>query len=143
MLTSTPNAAAGEPDRGAITRLLTDAGKGNAAALAEVTPLVYDELRRLAEGVLRHRPAGQTLRTTGLVHEAYMKLVEQTGVEWEGRSHFFGVAAKAMRSILVDYVRGRQAAKRGGDQERVPLDDAVAALKAQRVDVLDLDAALT
>jgi RNA polymerase sigma factor (TIGR02999 family) len=97
-----------------VTGLLQAWASGDQAALDELLPLVYDDLRRQARRYMRAQPAGHTLQTTALVHEAYLRLVGQSAVEWNGRAHFFGVAAKAMRSILVDHARARSAAKRGG-----------------------------
>lgn len=126
-----------------VTDLLRAWASGDQAALDELLPLVYDELRRQARRYMRAQPAGHTLQTTALVHEAYLRLVGQSSVEWEGRAHFFGVAAKAMRSILVDHARARNAAKRGGWARAITLDDAggVAGPQAS-VDVLALDEAL-
>jgi RNA polymerase sigma factor (TIGR02999 family) len=95
-----------------VTDLLQAWASGDQAALDELLPLVYDELRRRARRYLRAQPAGHTLQTTALVHEAYLRLVGQSSVEWNGRAHFYGVAAKAMRSIMVDHARARSAAKR-------------------------------
>jgi RNA polymerase sigma factor (TIGR02999 family) len=130
-----------------VTDLLRAWGAGDPAALDELLPLVYDELRRQARRYMRAQPSGHTLQTTALVHEAYLRLVGQSHVEWKGRAHFFGVAAKAMRSILVDHARARRAAKRGGAARAVTLDEAgeVATAVAgtqSRVDVLALDEAL-
>lgn len=126
-----------------VTDLLQAWASGSQTALDELLPLVYDDLRRQARRHMRAQPAGHTLQTTALVHEAYLRLVGQTSVEWKGRAHFFGVAAKAMRSILVDHARARGAAKRGGSASAITLDDAhgVAAPQAS-VDVLALHEAL-
>ena len=96
-----------------VTDLLQAWASGDQSALDELLPLVYNELRRQARRYMRAQPAGHTLQTTALVHEAYLRLVGQSSVEWKGRGHFYGVAAKAMRSILVDHARARGAAKRG------------------------------
>lgn len=125
-----------------ITQLLARVGEGDESALDELAPLVYAELRALASRFMRDQPAAGTMCTTALVHEAYVKLVDQTRVQWEGRAHFFGVAAKAMRSILVDQARRRGAAKRGGDANRIPFDEALARLNERNVDVLALEEAL-
>lgn len=106
--------AGGSTGAHAITQLLTEASGGNRVALDRLMPLVYDELRKLARGRLRFEQAGHTLSTTALVHEAYIKLVDQTRVAWRDRRHFFAVASEAMRRILVDHAKGRQAGKRGG-----------------------------
>ncbi len=104
-----------------ITQLLQDRGK-DARSADELMGLVYDELRRLAQGYLMRERAGHTLDATALVHEAYEKLIDQRAVEWNGRSHFFAVGAQAMRRLLVDHARNRKREKRGGSQERVTLD---------------------
>ena len=96
-----------------VTRLLRAWSEGEPTALDELLPLVYRELHRQAERFMRAQSLGHTLQVTGLVHEAYLRLVDQEGVEWQSRAHFFGVAGKAMRSILVDHARARGAAKRG------------------------------
>jgi RNA polymerase sigma factor (TIGR02999 family) len=107
-----------------VTRLLRAAGAGDPAAAAELLPLVYQQLRRLAKSHMRQERPGQTLQATALVHEAYLRVVDQTGVpEWEGRWHFFAAAAEAMRRILVDNARRRGSAKRGGVLKRVSLDE--------------------
>src|ERR1700723_1329178 len=106
-----------------VTRLLMAWAKGNSRALEELTPLVYRELRQLAASYLRKEPPGHTLQPTALVHEAYLRLVDQKNPNWEGRSHFFGVAARLMRQILVDHARRRQAGKRAA--RKVSLEDAV------------------
>src|SRR5438046_5156985 len=98
-----------------VTDLLVDWSKGDQEALNKLMPLVYDELRRLARRYLRHERPGHTLRTTALVHEAYLKLVDQKNANLQHRVQFFAVAAQVMRHILVDYARSRRAFKRGGD----------------------------
>ena len=107
-----------------ITGLLVRWGGGDASAREELMPLVYDELRRLAGRYLRRERPGHTLQPTALVNEAYLKLVEQSRVEWQNRAQFFGLAAKLMRNILVDHARARQAAKRGGGQFSVSFSRA-------------------
>ena len=104
------------------TDLLLRAGAGEAAAVASMFPLVYEELRRLAHRHLSREPTGRTLGTTELVHEAYLRLIDQTRVQWTGRAHFMGVAATAMRRILVDRARARRSLKRGGALAPVSLD---------------------
>jgi len=104
------------------TDLLLRAGAGEPGAVASMFPLVYDELRRLAHRHLSREPTGRTLGTTELVHEAYLRLIDQTRVEWTGRAHFMGVAATAMRRILVDRARARRSLKRGGARAPVSLD---------------------
>jgi len=126
----------------AVTDLLQAWASGDQAALDELLPLVYDDLRRQARRYMRAQPAGPTLQTTALVHEAYLRLVGQSSVEWNGRAHFFGVAAKAMRSILVDHARAQNAAKRGGSARAITLDEGGIARPQASVDVLALDEAL-
>jgi RNA polymerase sigma factor (TIGR02999 family) len=131
-----------------ITQLLARAGAGDAAALDRLLPLVYDELRALARRQRLRQGGTETLNTTALVHEAYEKLARagEQGAGWNDRAHFFRVAAKAMRQVLVDYARARHTAKRGGDAPALPLDLAEAAgtlLSAERADeVVALDEAL-
>lgn len=105
-------------------------------------PLVYDELRRLARHLLRDERAGHTLDTTELAHEAYLKLVDQAQLDWHGRAHFFSIAARAMRQILVDHARKRQAQKRGGDRMRTTLSNGHLVWEGSWAELLDLDAAL-
>jgi RNA polymerase sigma factor (TIGR02999 family) len=112
----------GVGDASAITELLVAWRGGDQGALDRLFPLVYDQLRRISRRQLGAERAGHTLSTTALVHEAYLKLVDQTRAEWVDRAQFYAVAARAMRRILVDYARRHRAAKRGGDQERVSLD---------------------
>ena len=130
------------PDDNNVTRLLHAWREGNLAARDELMPLVYDELRRRAAAYLRRERGGHTLQPTALVHEAYLRMVDQRA-SWRNRSQFFGVAAEMMRRILVDRARARRAAKRSGQWARVTLDEAVAVTRSSDVDVLDLDAALT
>jgi RNA polymerase sigma factor (TIGR02999 family) len=125
-----------------VTVLLAAVRDGDDSALEELTPLVYQELRKLAGSLLRKSPAGQTLRTTALVHEAYVKLVKQDGGEFEGRGRFYAFAAKVMRNVLVDYARERKAAKRGAAAGRLPLDEVLQVIPGTDVDVLDLNEAL-
>lgn len=126
-----------------ITLLLDEWGSGDEHALEELMPLVYDELRRMAKGHLRRQPAGYTFQTTELLHETYLKLAGGEGHKWANRNHFFGVAAKAMRHILVDHARSKHAEKRGGWQERVSFADGLAPATCQSEQVLALDEALT
>lgn len=112
-----------QPARGEITRLLGEASAGDRTALDRLMPLVYDELRVLARNRLRSEAAGHTLSPTALVHEAYLQLVEQERVEWRSRSHFFAVAAQAMRRILINYAKMKKRQKRGGGAAHVALDD--------------------
>jgi RNA polymerase sigma factor (TIGR02999 family) len=124
-----------------VTELLLAWKEGDSAARDALFDAVYDELRRLARMRLARERPDQSLAPTALVHEAYLKLVDQRRVQWQNRSHFFAIAGKVMRRILVDHARARAAAKRGGDA-RVPLDDVEAALAPLEIDVLALDAAL-
>lgn len=126
-----------------VTDLLQAWAAGDQAALDELLPLVYDDLRRQARRYMRGQTPGHTLQTTALVHEAYLRLAGQSAVDWQSRAHFFGVAAKAMRSILVDHARARSAAKRGGSARAITLNDAGKIPGPQiSVDVLALDDAL-
>ena len=123
-----------------VTRLLAEWAKGNQQALEDLTPLVYRELRQLAASYLRKESPGHTLQPTALVHEAYLRLVDQKNPEWEGRSHFFGVAAHLMRQILVDHARKRQAGKRA--MLRVSLEEAVSFQPERSRDIVALDSGL-
>jgi RNA polymerase sigma factor (TIGR02999 family) len=125
-----------------VTRLLDAAAAGDPGAAADLLPLVYDELRRLAAARLAAEKPGQTLQATALVHEAYLRLVGGADPGWNGRGHFFAAAAEAMRRILVDSARRKRADKRGGDRKRADLRDVPAA-DLPPEDLLDLDAALT
>lgn len=133
---------------GEITRLLAAAHDGDHEAMDRLMALVYDELCAMARRQFRSRRPGQTLTTTALVHEAYLKLVDHPGATWQDRSHFLSVAAVTMRHILVDSARRRVAKKRGGEGVRVPFDDLHLSLEepssdARAVEVLALDRALT
>jgi RNA polymerase sigma factor (TIGR02999 family) len=110
------------PTPSAVTMILRAAAEGDQRAAAELLPLVYDELRRLAQSRLRQTPPGNTLQPTALVHEAYLKLLGSGDPGWEGRAHFFGAAARAMRDILVDQARRKAAAKHGAGRRRMDLD---------------------
>ena len=109
---------------------------------SKLMPLVYDELRRLAARYFRNERPDHTLQPTALVHEAYLKLVDHSRVDWQGRTHFFAVSANAMRRVLVDYARGRQRQRRGGGQKKVLLDSQVAPLDFSPVDMMAIDEAL-
>ncbi len=133
---------------GEINSLLAAARQGDGSATHRLMTLVYDELRALARRQLRYRRPGQTITTTVLVHEAYLKLIDQDGVPWQDRSHFFSVAALAMRHILVDSARRRVAKKRGGEDLRVTLDELHLSgrepdAEARAVEILAVDRALT
>lgn len=116
---------------------------GDAQALDNLLPLVYAELRRQAARHLRRERAGHTLQTTALIHEAYLKLIDQREVTWESRTHFFAIAAQAMRRILVDYAKAKHRDKRGGGGVKLPLEEAMLiAAKEKSVDLIALDEAL-
>ena len=125
-----------------VTTLLEAWRGGDERALDRLMPVVYDELRTLARSYLRRERPDHTLQATAVTHEAYLRLVEKTHPRWQGRLHFFAVAAQVMRRVLVDHARGRLAAKRGGGAVKVSLEDGDATVEPQ-LDVLDLDAALT
>ena len=129
------------PDQN-ITILLNAASSGDARAANELMPLVYAELRKRAAGLMRRERDGHTLQATALVHDAYVKLVQQQNVDWRGRTHFFALSAQAMRRILVDHARSRSRSKRGGDQIKVSLDEGKALSAENEADVLALDQAL-
>lgn len=124
-----------------VTQLLVQWANGDKSALDDLTPLVYKELRRLAASHLRKERRSHTLQPTALVHEAYLRLVDQKNPNWQNRSHFFGVASQLMRRILVDHARKRQADKRAG--QRVTLDEAVSFQKERSRELLALDGALS
>ena len=126
-----------------VTRLLVAWGEGNRAAESELIEILYVELKRLAKAYLRREHANQSLAATALVHEAYLKLVDQRHVHWRNRSHFFGIAAQAMRRILVDRARASLAAKRGGEAIQVPFVESQSVQESPDVDVLELDTALS
>jgi len=135
---SQPGAAPGE-----VTRLLLAWNAGDQAALEKLMPLVYGELRQLAERHFRKERRGHTLQPTAVVHEAYFRLIDQTRVTWKNRGHFLAIASQAMRRILIDHARGRGAEKRGGEVEKVTLDVAIASPEPSReVDIHALDEAL-
>ena len=125
--------------------MLREASQGNSAAAARLLPLVYDELRALAASALRRERGNHTLQPTALVHEAFLRLIDQTHAEYKSRTHFFAVGAQAIRRILVDHARQHHAAKRGGDWMKVTLDQAAAAASAanEEINLLGLDEALT
>lgn len=125
-----------------ITLLLIDWSKGNELALEQLMPLVYDELRQMARRYMRRQPSGDTFQTTELIHEAYLKLAKQDDHNWQNRAHFFGVAAQAMRHILVDYARAKHSQKRGGFVQRISLVDDLAASSTPPQEIVKLDDAL-
>ncbi len=127
-----------------ITRMLREWSNGKPEALDSLLPLVYAELHRQAARYLRRERRDHTLQTTALVHEAYLKLIDQREVNWQNRAHFFGIAAQAMRRILVDYAKARHREKRGGIGEDLPLEEAALVVSEERsVDLVALDEALT
>lgn len=130
-----------EPPR-EITELLNDWSNGDVSAIEQLMPLVYEELRRMARGYMNNQVSGQTLQPTALIHEVYVKLAGQEEQNWQNRAHFFGVASKAMRHILVDYVRGRSTQKRDGG-ERVELNDMILVSEERAAGLIELDEALT
>ena len=125
-----------------VSELLVAWSEGDQAALDQLTPLVYDELHRLARRYMRRESPGHTLQTSALVNEAYLKLVDQREVRWQNRSHFFGIAAQLMRRILVDHARSLGRAKRGGNAHRMSLDATVIMSKEGAVDLVAIDEAL-
>ena len=125
-----------------VTLLLSELQNGDQQAASKLMPLVYGQLRRLARGYMRREREEHTLQATALVHEAYLKLVKQRSVNWQGRSHFFGIAAQLMRRILIDHARGHLRQKRGGAEEVVPLDEALVFSPSQSAELLRLNEAL-
>lgn len=125
-----------------VTQLLDEGSKGNKEALDQLLPIVYDELRRQAARYLRQELPGHTLQTTALIHEAYIRLIDQRNVQWQNRAQFFGIAAQLMRRILVDHARTKKRVKRGGSNLRVSLNEALAVTKGSEVDLIALDEAL-
>ena len=126
-----------------ISGLLADWSGGDERALERLMPLVYEELRRMARRFLRRQPAGHTFQTTELIHEAYLKIAKQEARGWQNRAHFFGVAASAMRHILVDYARSKESKKRGGWQARVTLEEnLIGAAANDSEQIVRLDEAL-
>ena len=127
---------------GRVTDLLIAWNGGEAEALTKLVPLVYEELRHIAQRYLRRERQGHTLEPTALVHEAYARLIDQNRVPWQNRAHFFAVAGQTMRRILVDHARRRHAARRGGHGLRLSLDETVASGDRRDVDLISLDGAL-
>jgi RNA polymerase sigma factor (TIGR02999 family) len=125
-----------------VTRLLAEWQAGDQSALDRLMPIVYNELRRIAARYLHSERTGHTLQTTALVHEAYLRLVDETHIQWQGRAHFFGVAATLIRNILVDHARTQKAAKRGGGAQKLSLDEALAVPAGHETDILAVDDAL-
>ncbi|HVG35453.1 MAG TPA: sigma-70 family RNA polymerase sigma factor [Pyrinomonadaceae bacterium] len=131
-----------EPKTESVTRLLIELTRGNHAAIDALLPLIYDELRSLASNYLRRERSDHTLQPTALVHEAYLRLVDQTRVNWQNRAHFFGVAAQMMRRILVDNARAHRAEKRGADFQKLSLDENIDKAVESGTELLALDEAL-
>ena len=125
-----------------VTRLLLEWGDGNQQALEALVPLIYKELRNLAHNFLYRERPGHTLQTTALVHEAYLKLIDQNDARWQNRAHFFAIAAQAMRRILIDSARKHAAAKRGGPQAELSLDEVTDIALEPDINLLKLDEAL-
>lgn len=128
-----------------VTLLLREWSEGKQEVLSDLMPLVYDELRRQAAGRLRREREGHTLQTTALIHEAYLKLIDQADVRWQNRAHFFAIASQAMRRILIDHARNRHRNKRGGANEDAPLDALAMEIPEpeKSTDLVALDEALT
>jgi RNA polymerase sigma factor (TIGR02999 family) len=125
------------------TLLLQQLRNGDESAAHRLLPILYDQFHALAETYLRHEPPGHTLQPTALVHEAFLKLVNQDRVDWQGRTHFFAVGAQVMRRILVDHARNRQRQKRGGGMPRIELSDDLTLSNRRDEDVLAVDQALS
>lgn len=125
-----------------LTGLLIEWRQGDEAALDKLTPLVYDELRRIAHRYVQRERDGHTLQTTALVNEAYLRLAGQQKIEWQSRAHFFAVTAQVMRHVLIDHARRRHYAKRGGDLQQIPLDDAAMMSQHRAAELVALDEAL-
>jgi len=125
-----------------ITQLLKDWSDGDGQAPAQLMPLVYQELRRLADHYMSHERVSHTLQPTALVNEAYLRLIDQTRVNWQNRAHFFGIAAQLMRRILLDHARAHHAGKRGGVAKRLSLDEAAILPEERASDLIALDEAL-
>lgn len=130
------------PPSEGVTQLLLKWSKGDKSASEELIPLVYDELRRVAQNYLSRERPDHTLQATALVHEAYLRLVDQTNVDWQDRAHFFALASQMMRHILVDYARRHRAEKRGGLAQRLTLAEAVSFPAQDEFDLVALDEAL-
>ena len=125
-----------------VTLLLSALTNGEDRAASKLIPLVYDELRRLAGSYMRRERVDHTLQATALVHEAYLKLIEQRSVNWQSRAHFFGIAAQLMRRILIDHARGHVREKRGGEQQKVSLDEAFVFAEHRADELLAVDDSL-
>jgi len=134
-----PESPAPVPD---ITELLVAWGRGDESAFERLVPMVHAELRRLARRQMAGERPGHTLQTTALVNEAYLRLIDLSQVRWQDRAHFLGMSARVMRRILVDHARARGANKRGGRDQKVPIEDAAAVTEERAVDLIALDDAL-
>jgi RNA polymerase sigma factor (TIGR02999 family) len=133
-----------ETSGGNVTQLLRDWAEGDREALDRLVPLVYSELRRLSRHYLNRRRSHSSLQTTDLINEAFVRLIDQNGIGWENRAHFFGIAARTMRNILVDHARGRHAQKRGRGEGQILFDEQVAGVNQEKgVELVALDDALT
>jgi len=130
------------PPPNEVTQLLHEWSQGDQAAPEKLMPLVYAELRRMAHRYMAGQNRGHTLQTTALIHEAYLRLVNQSEKQWQNRSHFFAVAARAMRHILVDYARSKQAQKHGGGARELSLDEALTVSRERAAEMVALDEAL-
>ena len=130
------------PSATEVTALLSELAKGNQTAAEKLIPLVYDELKRLARARMRRERPDHTLQTTALVHEAYLKLIRQQDVRWQGRSHFVGIAAQLMRRVLTDHARAHLRKKRGGTAVVLPMDEALAFSPEHSEELIRLDEAL-
>jgi RNA polymerase sigma factor (TIGR02999 family) len=137
-----PGGSMGGSSAHEITQLLKAWSEGEQGALDKLIPVVYDELHRMAQRYMAHETSGHTLQTTALVNEAYLRLVDSTHASWQNRAQFFAVCAHAMRRILVDWARSRQAMKRGGEMRPLELDEALAAAETPGKDLVALDEAL-
>ena len=127
-----------------ITQMLIELTDGNKEVVNQILPHIYDELRRLASSYLRKERSNHTLQPTALVHEAYMKLIDQNRVKWQNRAHFFGIAAQVMRRILMDHARKHQADKRGGEFEKLPIEEEILIVSQDKsAELIALDEALT
>lgn len=131
-----------ETPKNDVTRLLADWSEGKTEAIDELMPLVYEELKRMAKSYMNSQPFGHTLQTTALIHEAYLKLSDQKDKQWQNRSHFFAVAAQAMRHILVDHARSHQTQKRGSETQIILLEDAAIISQERANELVALDEAL-
>ena len=130
------------PSSSNVTQMLHDWSHGDREVLDKLVPVVFEELRRQAARYLKRERPGHTLQTTALIHEAYIRLIDQKNVHWQNRAHFYAISAKLMRRILVDHARSRQAAKRGGSDIKLPLEEAMNASEGREVDLVALDEAL-